>query len=74
VEPVIPTKLEEGRDAIIAISDRVGHVQDFHKVAAAEFQSTLNFGLMEVVYEWAKGMVRLSIWILTEAKMVHVAI
>jgi antiviral helicase SKI2 len=74
VEPVIPTKLEEGRDAIIAISDRVGRVQDFHKVAAAEFQSTLNFGLMEVVYEWAKGMVRLSIWILTEAKMVHVAI
>jgi antiviral helicase SKI2 len=58
VEPVIPAKLEEGRDAIIAISDRVGRVQDSHQVAAAEFQANLKFGLMEVVYEWAKGMVR----------------
>lgn len=57
VEPVIPPKLEEGRDAIIAISDRVGRLQDKHKVATEEFRSKLNFGLAEVVYEWAKGMV-----------------
>jgi len=55
-EPVIPPKLAEGRDAIIAISDRVGRVQDRNKVAAEEFRSNLKFGLMEVVYEWAKGM------------------
>ncbi|KAF9444604.1 ATP-dependent RNA helicase [Macrolepiota fuliginosa MF-IS2] len=56
VEPSIPPKLQEGRDAILAISDRVGRIQDHHKVASEEFRSTLKFGLAEVVYEWAKGM------------------
>jgi len=50
-------KLEEGRDAICDINDRVGRVQDSHKVATEGFQSSLKFGLVEVVYEWAKGMV-----------------
>jgi len=58
IEPVIPQRLEEGRDAIIAIGERVGRVQDSKKVAAEEFRTTnLKFGLVEVVYEWAKGMV-----------------
>jgi antiviral helicase SKI2 len=56
-EPVIPPKLEEGRDAIIAISERVGRLQDRHKVAGEEARSKLKFGLVEVVYEWARGMV-----------------
>ncbi|KAG2149531.1 ATP-dependent RNA helicase [Suillus cothurnatus] len=56
VEPVVPAKLEEGRDAILAISRGVECVQDRHKVSAEEFKSSLKFGLMEVVYEWAKGM------------------
>lgn len=56
IEPAIPPKLEQGRDAIIAISDRVGRVQDSHKVAVEDFRSNLKFGLVEVVYEWAKGM------------------
>ncbi|KAL0576871.1 Antiviral helicase ski2 [Marasmius crinis-equi] len=56
VEPVIPPKLEQGRDAIIAISEKVGRLQDRNKVAAEESRSKLNFGLAEVVYEWAKGM------------------
>ncbi|KAF7307318.1 ATP-dependent RNA helicase [Mycena indigotica] len=56
VEPVIPPKLETGREAILAISDRVGRIQDFHKVATEDFRSSLKFGLVEVVYEWAKGM------------------
>ncbi|TFY63324.1 hypothetical protein EVJ58_g3329 [Rhodofomes roseus] len=55
VEPVIPPKLEQGRDAIIAIAERVGAIQDRHKVPGEEFRQ-LKFGLMEVVYEWAKGM------------------
>ena len=58
IEPVIPPKLEQGRDAIIAVSDRVEKVQDSHKVAVEDFRSNLKFGLVEVVYEWAKGMVR----------------
>ncbi|KAG6897960.1 hypothetical protein C0992_008350 [Termitomyces sp. T32_za158] len=56
VEPVIPPKLEEGRDAILAISEKVGRIQDYHKVAIEDFRSSLKFGLVEVVYEWAKGM------------------
>ncbi|KAJ7269314.1 antiviral helicase [Mycena haematopus] len=56
VEPVISPRLEEGRAAILAISDRVGRIQDFHKVAVEDFRSNLKFGLVEVVYEWAKGM------------------
>jgi antiviral helicase SKI2 len=55
-EPSISPKLEEGRDAILAIEERVGRVQDAHKVAAEESRA-LKFGLMEVVYEWAKGTV-----------------
>lgn len=57
VEPLIPPKLEEGRDAILAISERVGRIQDYHKVAIEDFRSSLKFGLVEVVYEWARGMV-----------------
>ncbi|KAG1754810.1 ATP-dependent RNA helicase [Suillus paluster] len=56
VEPAVPIKLEEGRDAILAISNRVGGVQDRHKVSTEGLRSSLKFGLMEVVHEWAKGM------------------
>ncbi|KAI0068005.1 antiviral helicase [Artomyces pyxidatus] len=56
VEPLIPPRLEEGRDAILAIADRIGQVQNKHKVATDDFRSSLKFGLMEVVYEWANGM------------------
>jgi antiviral helicase SKI2 len=56
VEPKLTDKLEEGRTSLIAISDRVEAVQTARKVAASEFRM-LKFGLMEVVYEWAKGMV-----------------
>lgn len=57
VEPVIPPKLREGLDAILAIAERVERVQEAHKVPGEEFRQ-LKFGLVEVVYEWAKGMVR----------------
>lgn len=57
VEPVLPPKLEEGRDLILSIAGRVGRVQDLHKVASPDWQSALKFGIAEVVYEWAKGMV-----------------
>ncbi|KAJ3535718.1 hypothetical protein NMY22_g6357 [Coprinellus aureogranulatus] len=56
VEPVVPPRLEEGRDAILAIADRVGRIQDLNKVSADEHKSQMKFGLIEVVYEWAKGM------------------
>ena len=58
MEPVLPPKLEAGRDSIIAISDRISGTQDKKKVVVEGFRAELKFGLVEVVYEWAKGMVR----------------
>ncbi|KAG7452119.1 antiviral helicase [Guyanagaster necrorhizus] len=55
VPPVIPARLEEGRDVILAISERIERLQDEHEVPVEDFRK-LNFGLVEVVYEWAKGM------------------
>lgn len=70
-EPVIPPKLEEvrdnyinyttadnlqGRDTIFAIADRVQRVLEHNKVESEDFETSLKFGLVEVVYEWAKGM------------------
>jgi len=55
VDPVIPPKLEQGRDAIIAIAERVERAQEQHKIPGEEFRG-LKFGLVEVVFEWAKGM------------------
>jgi len=60
VEPLLPPKLQEGRDVIQAINDRIGGAQDRQKIASEEFRSVLKFGLTEVVYEWAKGMVRIN--------------
>ena len=57
VEPVLTPHLEEGREAILAVANRVGEVQSRNKVSAPDSESGLKFGLVEVVYEWAKGMV-----------------
>lgn len=57
VEPIFPPRLEDGRDALQSILDRVAQVQDRHKVVSDEHRWSLNFGLLEAVYEWAKGMV-----------------
>ncbi|KAH9982737.1 antiviral helicase [Lactifluus volemus] len=56
VEPLFPPRLEGGRDTLMGILERVAQVQNRHQVAADEHRWTLNFGLMEAVYEWAKGM------------------
>ncbi len=56
VEPVVPPKLQEGLAAINALAERVERAQELHKVPGEEFRA-LKAGLVEVVYEWAKGMV-----------------
>jgi antiviral helicase SKI2 len=63
VEPIFPPRLEDGRHALVTISERVAEVQVRHKVRADEHRWTLNFGLMEAVYEWAKGMVGICHWL-----------
>ncbi|KZV82840.1 ATP-dependent RNA helicase [Exidia glandulosa HHB12029] len=61
VEPVIPEKLQGGLDAIRRIADRVGRVQLQHRVSEQDFENKIKSGLVEVVYEWAKGMVRATL-------------
>lgn len=61
VEPVLPAKLEKGRETIIKISEKVNQFQILHQVIQStadsnDFVSRPRFGLVEVVYEWARGM------------------
>ncbi|KAL1967021.1 hypothetical protein VTN77DRAFT_3545 [Rasamsonia byssochlamydoides] len=60
-EPTLTPRLEKGKEAIIRISDKVNEYQILHQVIlssedANDFTSKPRFGLVEVVYEWAKGM------------------
>lgn len=57
VEPAIPERLQEGQQAIMRIANRVAKVQLQHKVAEYDVETKLKFGLVEVVYEWAMGLV-----------------
>lgn len=61
IEPVLTGNLERGRDIIVAISEKVNDVQTRLQVIQSaddsnDFVSRPRFGLMEVVYEWARGM------------------
>jgi len=60
-EPTLTAKLEKGKAKIIEISERVNKVQTIHQVIestedANDFVSKPRFGMVEVVYEWARGM------------------
>jgi len=59
-QPQIPPKLADGLEHIYRIADEVEREQDNCTVAYAEFKEKFKPGLVEVVYEWAGGMVRLS--------------
>jgi antiviral helicase SKI2 len=55
--PEIPEKIQQGLDVIYGIAERIEAVQDAHSVRHDEFVTPFKHGLVEVVYEWAKGMV-----------------
>jgi antiviral helicase SKI2 len=59
--PTLSANLERGQATIIAISEKVNHIQTLYQVILSsddsnDFVSRPRFGLMEVVYEWARGM------------------
>ncbi|KAM7193351.1 DSHCT (NUC185) domain containing protein [Rhypophila sp. PSN 637] len=59
--PTLTGNLERGMQKIIEISEKVNNVQTVHQVIQStdegvDFASKPRFGLMEVVYEWARGM------------------
>lgn len=61
VVPTMTPALERGQATIVAISEKVNHYQTLHQVILSaddsnDFVSRPRFGLVEVVYEWARGM------------------
>ena len=59
--PNMTPALEKGQDTIVKISEKVNHYQTLHQVILSsddsnDFVSRPRFGLVEVVYEWARGM------------------
>ncbi|KAK4998454.1 Antiviral helicase ski2 [Elasticomyces elasticus] len=59
--PTMTPALERGQATIIKISEKVNHYQTLHQVILSaddsnDFVSRPRFGLVEVVYEWARGM------------------
>lgn len=56
-QPVIPDKLKPGLEIIYRIADEVEKEQDRNSVGYDEFKEKYKVGLVEVVYEWARGMV-----------------
>ncbi|KAJ9501039.1 Antiviral helicase ski2 [Exophiala xenobiotica] len=60
-EPQLSETLKRGKEAIIEIAEKVNKYQILHQVIlssddANDFVSRPRFGLVEVVYEWARGM------------------
>ncbi|KAK6386210.1 Antiviral helicase ski2 [Exophiala oligosperma] len=60
-EPQLSENLKRGKEAIIEIAEKVNKYQILHQVIlssddANDFESRPRFGLVEVVYEWARGM------------------
>lgn len=60
-EPTLTSHLENGKGTIIAISEKINAFQTQHQVILSnddsnDFVSRPRFGLVEVVYEWARGM------------------
>lgn len=61
VQPTLTSSLEKGKATIIGLSEKVNRFQTEHQVILSsddsnDFVSRPRFGLMEVVYEWARGM------------------
>ena len=59
--PRLTANLERGMKTIVDLSEKVNAVQTLHQVIQTseesnDFVSKPRFGLMEVVYEWARGM------------------
>jgi len=61
VEPTLTANLERGVAKIVEISEKVNQIQTLHQVILSaddsnDFVSKPRFGMVEVVYEWARGM------------------
>ena len=72
IAPNMTPALEAGKAKIIEMSEKVSHLQMLHQVILSsedsnDFVSRPRFGMVEVVYEWARGMSFNRITDLTDA-------
>lgn len=56
VEPQLTPRLEEGLATIFATAERVSQVQAEQQLNYNDYAVKLKVGLVEVVYQWAKGL------------------
>ncbi|KAF2843133.1 antiviral helicase [Patellaria atrata CBS 101060] len=61
ITPTLNAALERGQAKIVEISEKVNSIQTLHQVILSaddsnDFVSRPRFGMVEVVYEWARGM------------------
>jgi antiviral helicase SKI2 len=71
IELNLPPRLDRGIKTIVEISEKVNATQVLHQVIQSseesnDFVSRPRFGLVEVVYEWARGMTFKNITDLTD--------
>ncbi|KAJ2684624.1 Antiviral helicase ski2, partial [Coemansia spiralis] len=66
----LPPALRTGRERILDTARRVGTIQAAYglPVSVEEYQREFKFGLIEVAYEWARGLSFLNITTLTEVQ------
>ncbi|KAJ1664552.1 Antiviral helicase ski2 [Coemansia sp. RSA 1813] len=66
----LPPKLKEGRERVLEAARRVGSIQSAHglPISVEEYQREFRFGLMEVAYEWARGLSFMNITMLTDTQ------
>ncbi|KAF9163660.1 hypothetical protein DFQ26_002281 [Actinomortierella ambigua] len=73
--PSLTGKLSQGRDMILALEQRMAEIQYAQGLTSSTppGESALKFGLVEAVYEWAKGMTFKQITELTDVQEVKSA-
>jgi len=57
--PILTDKLQKGQERMIEITKKLASKQKEYglDLSEDEYVASLKFGLVEVVYEWARGMV-----------------
>ncbi|KAJ1964264.1 Antiviral helicase ski2 [Dipsacomyces acuminosporus] len=66
----VPPRLKEGRERVVEAARRVGSIQAAYglPISVEEYVREFRFGLLEVTYEWARGLAFQNITTLSESQ------